>query len=166
QGALERIEIGLVELETAAVVRRDRRRAALDVKRRALLRARLRDEQLAGLEADAKCSLTRGRSGRRLPPLQAPGDHQVQHERELLLELNHDALAEPRYAFDAKPDDRVDRRLGRAQQERARQPDVRDAAAEDALAKRLDIDRDVGQPRPSPIARPWRSRAAPPCRSP
>ena len=73
--------------------------------------------QRAGRKIERRqADLARDRSAA-LAPAQPPGDHQVQHEEELAVELEDDALAQA-----AKPDDgaafnRADRWIGRAQEE-------------------------------------------------
>jgi hypothetical protein len=77
--------------------------------------------------------------------MQAPGDHQVQHQPELVLEADGDALAEPPQLVDLLALDASDRRVGGAQQERMADPHARQLPAEDARLQGLDIDRDVRQ---------------------
>ena len=84
------------DLEPAAVELRERVRAAHDVERRALLRARLGEDQRARREVErGERRPCPGRRARRRIPAQAAGDHEVDDEEEIVLEAEHDALAEP-----------------------------------------------------------------------
>ena len=80
-----------------------------------------------------------------LVPLQAAGDHQVDHQEQLVLQREHDALAEPAQAEHLPALGRGDRRHGGAQQERVEQPDAQQAGAEDAALEALEVDGDVGK---------------------
>ena len=77
--------------------------------------------------------------------MQPPGDHEMQHQEEIPIETDHDALAEPAKAGEAAVGRRRDRGIDRAEQERAREPHPFEGRACDAGLERLDVDGDVGQ---------------------
>ena len=91
-------------------------------------------------------------------PAQASGDHQVQHQEELALEADHDALAQPPEARDPPADEAREGRLDGAQQERAGQPDRLQRLAQDAGREA------AGRPR-CPEARASSRQSAPRSRS-
>src|SRR5207249_134961 len=82
-------------LDAPAVERRQRALAADEMERCPLLRARL------GQDKDSASEIERGERGParnlrpRRPPAEPAGDHQVQDEKEILLELEDDPLAHP-----------------------------------------------------------------------
>ena len=139
-------EVGCQHLDAARVERAQPVLAGDDVQRGALARARFGHEQRAGRELErGEPDFARdGRATR--PPAQAAGDHQMEHEEELALERDHDALAEP-----ARGDDR-------AQEKRARQLDALERVADDACRQALAIELDVGQLGHRPSARDERAR--------
>jgi hypothetical protein len=58
------------------------------------------------------------RASRPAPPAQPPGDHEVDHDEELVVEAEDDALADAPHAFTVRAEDGVERRIVRAQHER------------------------------------------------
>src|SRR4051812_47124161 len=106
EGALERvvllrealakgIEARMFELETAHVERRERRTAFDQMERCTLARASFREREHAAREGEGREEDPRRRLGIALEPAEPPGDHQVEYEKTLVLEREHDALAEP-----------------------------------------------------------------------
>ena len=91
----ERGEIGLQHLQPAGVERPQRRLALHEVQRRPPLRARLGKGERPVVELEHCERDPAGRSGAGRQPAQPPRDHQVDHEEELALELEHDPLADP-----------------------------------------------------------------------
>ena len=177
QRALERVVLARerrVELlerrRRAARGRRDRARAsaaspAHELQRRALLRARLGQQQRAVREVERRQDHLRpdARRSARLAPAQPPRDHQVDDQEELVVELEHDALADAPHAADDLAGDRVDRRRHRAQDERARQHHLFEHSAGHLRPQRFHVDHDVWKFRHSPAfyARPaCRGRSA------
>ena len=111
QRALERValaaerarEIGEARadgLETAAVVLRERVLAANDVEARAPLRARFREDERAVGEIEREQAELLGELRAALAKVESPGNHQVQNEKEVAVELEDDALSEPAHARD------------------------------------------------------------------
>ena len=84
-------QIRFEDLDAARVHRLQRRLALHQMQRGAPLRAGLGERQRAVLELEERERAARLLAG----PVQAAGDHQVQHEEELVLEPEDDALAEP-----------------------------------------------------------------------
>ena len=77
--------------------------------------------------------------------MEAPRDHQVKDQEQLAVELDRDALAEPVQVDDRPPLRRRRRRVDRAEEERAREPQAAEQPAGDPLPQALDVDDDVGQ---------------------
>ena len=80
-----------------------------------------------------------------LKPAQPAGDHQVQHEKKLGFETDHDALAEAAHRVDPPALGGGERRHDGAQHERADQAHAVEPLARDASVETFDIDDDVGQ---------------------
>src|SRR4029078_1672452 len=95
------------DLEPAWVVLREPTLAAHDVQRCTLLRARLRQQQRAVVEAERERDELRRLVRPRFAPLEAARDHQMNHEPDVVFEADRDALAES-----AKMDDALSDRLG------------------------------------------------------
>src|SRR5215831_18029323 len=77
--------------------------------------------------------------------VQAPCDHQVDDQEQIIVELDHDALAKPTQRLDGASMRGGDGRLERADHEGAGQPHALERGAADARVERLDVDGDVGQ---------------------
>ena len=80
----------------------------------------------------------------RRTPAQAPGDHQMDDEEEVVLEAEDDALAEPAERDDRATDDGGDRWIDGAQEERAREAHRLERLAENARREALEVQLDVG----------------------
>src|SRR5207247_2529076 len=121
--------------------------SADDLKRRALLRACFRKEESAVLELeDGKHDLrTDPRFLAGLAPAQAAGDHQMDHEKQLIVELESDAFADAPKSANDRTADGIERRIDRAEDERAEQTNLIEAPAENPRAERFDINDDVGE---------------------
>ena len=78
-------------------------------------------------------------------PAQAAGDHEVQHEEQLALELEDDTLADSANAQDSLPFRRSDGRGDAAQHEGVQEAHALERAPREAAFQMLDIDDDVGQ---------------------
>jgi hypothetical protein len=115
---VELFERGLERLDSAGIDGAQRI-AAQDLNRRALLRSSLGEEQRPVLEHE------RGendlRSDARLLSFVAPakpaGDHQVDHQRQIRLELEHDSFTNSRDVRNRPTLDRGHRRFDRSQDE-------------------------------------------------
>ncbi len=131
-------------LETAGIEGRERRLAGDDVERRAPRGAGLGELQRAldeveGRETDA----LRQRRPRRLP-LEASRDHEMHDEEEISLAREHDPLShapDPEHSPAARF---VGRGRDGPQQERARDANPFQRAPDDAPAKRVEVDLEVG----------------------
>ena len=80
-----------------------------------------------------------------LAPAQPAGDHQVQHQVQLVPHVEHDALADARKALHLAPHGAGERRHCRAQQKRARHAHALERAAHELVLQALDVQADVGQ---------------------
>ncbi len=78
-------------------------------------------------------------------PAQPAGDHQVDHEEQLALEANDDALADPLDRAHAASLGACDRRHRGAQHERADDAHADERLSDDARSERFLVDGDVGQ---------------------
>jgi hypothetical protein len=116
------------------------------VQRRAPRGAGLREHQRAAAEFEDG---QRGLAGRwlraRRKPLQAAGNHRVQHQKQLAIERNDDQLAESLGAHHATLFGRGNRWYRRAQQEGTENVQLPQHVAPDLGGQAFDIDRDVGQ---------------------
>jgi len=77
--------------------------------------------------------------------VQPPGDHQVEHEKEIALELENDAFPYPPEPDNPSSFDLPQRRLDRTNQERARDAHGLEAPADDSRLERLEVRDDVRQ---------------------
>ena len=66
-------------------------------------------------------------------------------EPQLVVELDHDALAEPMHAAHDATDDRIERRLDAAQGEHVEDRVPGQRLADDPPLERFNVDRDVGE---------------------
>src|SRR4051794_31224577 len=82
-------------LEAAAVVSRERFAARHRIQAGAFTRALFREQQATGGKIKSCEASTRRDRGTELLPVQPPGDHQMQHQEEVSLELDDDAFSEP-----------------------------------------------------------------------
>ena len=69
----------------------------------------------------------------------------MEHEEQLALQFEDDTLAQPVQVGDDTPFDRSKWRVDRAQQKSRDKPDARDALADHARPKRVEVQKDVGQ---------------------
>ena len=122
-------EIGVERLEPAAIERGERGGAADEVERRAPLRARLGEHERALREVERGEPDAAGELRVRLAPVEPARDHEVDHEEEVALEREDDALAHAAHALDVLPRGRRERRVDGAEHERASQPDAQQRRA-------------------------------------
>ncbi len=119
--AAEGIEVAGEDVDSASIERRQVLFAADQMQRRPALAAGLSEDQGAIREVERGQILAAAQLGFARAPMQPPGNHQVQHDPEIIFETNGNALADS-----AQPDDRAalrtaKRRCDRAQQKRTRQ---------------------------------------------
>jgi len=81
----------------------------------------------------------------RLAPVQAPGNHQVQHQLEILLHAEGDALADAPKPLHGLALHSLEGRLGGAQKEGARDADTFERLVEDAPLEGFNVNDDVGK---------------------
>ena len=78
-------------------------------------------------------------------PLETAGDHQVNDQEEVVIHLPDDALAETLEPAHAPALNRVDRRIDRTDEERARDANTLQPLPDDAGAERVEVELDVRQ---------------------
>src|SRR6266849_8955004 len=76
-------------------------------------------------------------------PAEAAGDHQVDHDEQVVLELEDQAFARTAQAQHALVCGRFERWVGRAQDERAGQPNALQRLAHDVALEKIQVDRQV-----------------------
>jgi hypothetical protein len=122
QRVAKALEVGVENFQTARIVGAEAALAANDVERRALLRARLGDEQRSLREIERREShLPEGLCAAR-SPAKPPGYHQMKNEKEIILEREDDPLAEAAKLDNPLSFRSADRHLDRAEEEWAREP--------------------------------------------
>jgi hypothetical protein len=143
--SLERSEVRLQHLQAAGIEGRQRRFSRDEVERGPLLAAGFGEQQRAGWEIEGGQADLPGHLGATRLPLKTARDHQVQHCEPFPLEADHDALAQPSKPLDTPPQETLQRRLDRPQQERAAHPRPLQRLAADPRPQRLKVDFDVGK---------------------
>jgi hypothetical protein len=129
----------------AAGVERAQRGASLDdMQRRAPLAAGLGQRERAAVELEEGERVARRRLALREPE-QAAGDHQVDHDEEVAVERDHDALADPLDALHRAPAGRCDRRHAVRSRNGLSSRTASSRWPDDARREAVDVDRDVGQ---------------------
>lgn len=78
-------------------------------------------------------------------PLESPGDHQVDDEKQIVLELPHQPLAEPPESKHLPAVGVIDWRIEGADQEGAGETNALEPLAGDARAERMQVELDVWQ---------------------
>ena len=134
--------------EAAGIVRRQLLLASHQIQRRAPLRAGFGENQRAILEVKCgEADLARDLWTRLVcafgGPLEAAGDHQVNDEEQVALELPHEPLAKPPEGDDLLAVGLIDRRIEGADEERAGEPDALEPLTDDARLKRMQVQLDV-----------------------
>ena len=124
------------QIHAAGIVQRQHLRAAYCMERRALLGVGFRQHQRAVGEIECRQPQLPRQRRACLPPVEPPGDHQMQHQIELIIEVKHDALAEPRQLAHRQPFEGFQRRIDGPQQERAAEPNALQLLADDARFQR------------------------------
>ena len=134
-------------LETPWIERAQRRFAAHQLDRCALLRARFREEQRAVRKYERREDHLRShpRLLARLAPAQPAGDHQMDYEKHIVSELENDAFADAAHAADDLTVKRVDGRIDGPKNERAEEVNPLEALADDVARQRFEVDNDVGE---------------------
>src|SRR5262249_33016549 len=113
------------------------------VQRRPLLRARFREHERTPVEIERRDGAASADLRAPRLPVEAARDHEVQDQEEVLLEREHDALADPFDARHSLAASLRDRRRDRPQEKRASEADLLEPLADDARTKRLEIGGDV-----------------------
>ena len=109
------------------------------------LAARLGEQQRAGGKIERRQADPAGNLRPRLPPLEPPRDHQVQHQKKFPLQPDHDPLAQPAEAHHPLALGVAEGRIHRPQQERAQQAHLLQRLPLDARPQVFQVKRDVGQ---------------------
>jgi len=124
QSTCELVERGGHHVDAARIVHGERAASLHDVQRRTFARAGLGERENAALEIEERERDLRGCLAAFRRPLQPSRDHQVDDEKVVAVEAEHDALADPFDRSDRAPEQRIERRNRRAQDERALERDV------------------------------------------
>ena len=77
--------------------------------------------------------------------MEPPGNHQVQHQPQLLINSNRDSLADATESPNRAPFNCTQRRIYRTQQEHGSQPDALQRLTHDPRFKGSDVCRDIRQ---------------------
>ena len=142
---LEVGEIGGQHVEPPGIVVRQRGFALDHVQRRAVLGARLGEQQRARGEVERREPHFRRRLRSSGPPFEAARDHQVEDEEDLPLHLPHDALPQAPQPHDPAALGGRECRIDGAQQRRADDTRALEGLAHDTGRQRLEVNRDVGE---------------------
>src|SRR5206468_13092226 len=78
-----------------------------------------------------------------IAPPQAPGDHQVNYEKQIPIQLEYDALADAPKRYDRATFRRADRRLRRAHEKRIRNTQAFERLLQHPRRKRLEVKGDI-----------------------
>jgi hypothetical protein len=136
---------GSVRARFTGIVGGQRTRTPDDVQRCPVLRARLGEQQRAVPEIPRRESGAAGYRHAGGLPMQPAGDHQVQHGEIVVLEHENDALAEAAHVPDRAPGEVGDRRVRRAEQKRAADPQPVEPRADQPGGEGVEIQHDVRQ---------------------
>ncbi len=132
-------------LKSSAINVVERRGSPHDSERGTAFRSCFGEEQKAFLELERGERVATRRLSSRRAPTQPASDHQVNHQKEIILKRQHYPLAETIRSGDPASDQGIDRRLDRSHQERARQPQAGQNLSNHEPLERLQIDRYVGK---------------------
>src|SRR3970040_491691 len=101
-----------------------------------MLGAGLRELERAGAEVEGGQSAPLGERRSCVLPVEPPRDHEVEHEEQLAVQLDHDPFSQAREAGDRPTFDGREWWFDRPEEERARNPDVLQPRAQDAWLER------------------------------
>src|SRR2546428_3515562 len=118
----ERRQVRVKYLEAARVVRAQTGFATDEMQRGPPLRARLGQDDRPRREVEAGETDLSWQLGARALPMEAARDHEVQNEKEVALESDHDALAEPSESGDPTAGRGRQRRVGGTEQGKTPDP--------------------------------------------
>src|SRR5260370_20307320 len=152
QRLAELMEIGVEHFQSARSQRIQPCIAGYDIQRRASFRSRFRQQQTAVREIEGRKTARPRHFDTTGAPVQPPGDHEVQHQPQIVFESDGYPLADSAQLADLPPFHALKRRIHAAKQERTRQANMLERLRENALLERFDIDDDVGQLRHSNTA--------------
>ena len=91
-----------------------------------------------------KTDLSRDTRSRGLPP-ESARDHEMKHQKQVVVGLDDDAFAEPAQRDNRFPFDREERRMNRTKEKRRGEADTGYAAAENPRLQGMEIQQNVGQ---------------------
>ena len=137
---------------SAASPARRRRRGA---KRASSMPASVKNSVPSANSNDARTICGQAALRPRLAPSQPAGDHQMDDQKQIRIEAQHDALAETTDAPNGLTGNGVDRRGDRTKHEGAAQSDAFENAAGDLRRQGFDVDHDVWKFRHSAGILPW-----------
>ena len=160
QGALERVivltkrggkgeEISFEDVDAARIVLLQRLDARDNMQRGLSFRPGFREYEGAVDEVEREEPDFSWNFRATLPPAQPAGDHQMQDEKEVALQLEDDPLAQTIQRDNCFSVRSRQWRIDRAQEKRRGQPDAFDSMPDDARGKRVQVEQDVGKLRHS-----------------
>src|SRR3989449_5936996 len=136
----ERRQVRVKYLEAARVVRAQTGFATDQMQRGPPLRARLGQDDRPRREVEAGETDLSWQLGARGLPMEAARDHEVQNEKEVALESDHDALAEPSESGDPTAGRGRQRRGGGTEEGKGPDPPALPPGARDARLARFHVD--------------------------
>ena len=119
--------------------------AAQEVKRSAAFGTSLSEDERAQGKVEGEEGLTAGELCLRRTPVKAAGDHEMNHEPEITVDTDGDALADAAEGTDGFSLDRGNRRIDGAEDKDAGKAHVFECCAKDARLEGGDVGGDVGE---------------------
>ena len=143
QSAPERLTIDLEHVDAAGIVFLQRRRSAHDEQRCLPLRSGLREKERTVAEVECEKADLPWNPRASLLPAKPARNHQMQNQKQLPLQLEHDALAEALQADDRPAFHGRQRRIDGPKEKRRCEPDPVDTTPDDARRQRMKVEEDV-----------------------
>src|ERR1700722_15932155 len=112
---------------------------------RALLRARFGPQKSSIGEIESSQAARRRDFRSAFAPMEAASNHQVEHEPNVILEPDTNALTHTAQSNDCLTFDRTQGRRSRSQQERTRNSHMLEMLAENAFLEGFDVDDNIGE---------------------
>ncbi len=137
------LKIGLEDFKATGVETSEPLRALHKVKRSSFPRSRLSQDQAASRKVKGGERTPRTQSESGLAPMEASGDHEVQHKPAFVIESDGDALAQSLQVADKLTPGGLKRRTRRAQQEWTCQPDIFQPLPKNSRPQSFEIYNDV-----------------------
>jgi hypothetical protein len=156
QSALERVVLALEcfrelreryleHLDAARIVLSERLAAPDNVKRSLAFRSCLGEQQSTVVEIERKQTDLSGNLGALVLPPEPAGDHEVEHEEQFVLGLEHDTFSSTMQVDNGPTLQRRQRRVNRSQQKGRHQTDPLDGVTDDPRPQCVEVQQDVRQ---------------------